>query len=402
MRFSTHFAGACSQNRDASLRRARDAMAAVLGMGAVRSFTLGLCLWGVMGCSNPNDESVATAKPPEKRAITVEVVTLISETLTIEVALTGQLEAEFEVVARTEISGVIRSIEFVEGQPVQKGDVLFRLNDREQRARLQEVEAQRKLRQDIYDRTHSLATRDISSVAIQAEAVAALAEAEARLELARLELDRTRIRAPFDGVAGGLRVGPGEWVEPDIGLVEISAIDKLQLLFSIPETSIALARAGGQIHVRVVSFPGERFAGQVFYLSPTVDRLTRRMLLKAWVPNLDHRLKPGMFANVDVVVAIKEAALMVPEAAMVYDRNGSYVWRVDAEDLAQKVPVQIGFRQAGRVEILSGLQPLDRIISAGINKVRAGDLIDAVDPPGHHGTAIGARNEFGQSSEVEV
>jgi membrane fusion protein (multidrug efflux system) len=115
-----------------------------------------------------------------------------------------------------------------------------------------------------------------------------------------------------------------------------------------------------------------------------VDRATRRLIAKAWIPNADHRLKPGMFANVDVMVFEKESALTVPEAAMVYDRHGIYVWRVDEESRARKVPVEMGIRQRGRVEIVAGLAEHDRVISAGVNKVMAGDLVEpatALDAP---------------------
>ena len=348
---------------------------------AVRTLLLSALLGlGVGGC-----DRAGPAAPPEvaeedepAEAVTVEVFTVRPGPLHLEVALTGQLEAEYSVVIKPEIDGVIESIEVAEGQPVEKGSVLFRLRDAEQRARLKEAEAAERLAADVFERTQRLTRSDISSIARRAEAAAALDEARAKIDLARLELERTRIQAPFDGVLGSLRVGPGERVEPEIGLISIEAIDKLQLLVAIPEPSIALARIGGLIHARVVAYPEERFPATVYYISPSVDRATRRLQLKAWVDNEDHRLKPGMFANVDVVVFDKEAAIVVPEAAMVYDRNGTYVWRVDDEQRARKVPVELGIRQAGRVEVVSGLEPMDRVISAGVNKVMAGSLIDAV------------------------
>jgi len=330
--------------------------------------------------ASPGDVSAAGDSKDEESAVTVEVVTLRAEPLSIEVALSGQLAAEFAVEVNAEISGVIRSIEFAEGQAVAEGDVLFVLRDEEQRARLNEAEAEERLARDIHERTQRLTSEAISSIARRAEAQAALDEARSKVELARLQLSRTRIRAPFDGRVGSLQVGPGERVEPEIGLVAIAAVEKLQLLFTVPEPSVSLARIGGEIHARVVAFPGERFAGRVFFISPTIDIATRRLLIKAWIPNEDHRLKPGMFANVDVVVAARDAALMLPEAAMVYDRHGTYVWRVNGEDRAEKIPVEIGVRQTGRVEVVAGLSAGDRVVSAGINKVMAASLIDAVLP----------------------
>jgi membrane fusion protein (multidrug efflux system) len=364
-----------------------------------------LCLLaGSLGCGEPDPvaDTAAGVDVEEPDAVSVEVVTVRPGPLNLEVALTGQLEAEYSVVIKPEINGVIDRITFEEGQPVLQGQVLFRLRDAEQRARLKEAEAAARLAADVYERTQRLASRDISSAARRAEASAALDEARAKIDLARLEVERTQILAPFDGVVGSLLVGPGERIEPDIGLVSIEAIEKLQLVVAIPEPSIALARIGGRIHARVIAYPDERFPAEVYYISPTVDRATRRLILKAWVQNADHRLKPGMFANVDVVVFDKDSALVVPEAAMVYDRNGTYVWRVDSDDRAHKVPVEIGIRQRGRVEILSGLESMDRVISAGVNKVMAGSLIDAVPssvPALEEGASSQARGGQGEGVE---
>jgi membrane fusion protein (multidrug efflux system) len=124
--------------------------------------------------------------------------------------------------------------------------------------------------------------------------------------------------------------------------------------------------------VRVAAWGSEQFTGEVFFVSPTVDPATRRLILKARVPNPDHRLKPGMFANVDVQIAQRDHALIVPEAAMVYDRNGTYVWRMIEDDQAEKVPVEVGLRADGGVEIVDGISAGDTIVSAGTHKVLAG------------------------------
>jgi membrane fusion protein (multidrug efflux system) len=336
----------------------------------------------VIGCDGTGAESDAATQGREPRSVSVEVARVAPELLRDAVVLTGQLEAEYDVLVKPEITGVIRSIEFAEGKPVSEGQVLFRLRDEEQRARLQEAEAQERLARDVNERTQRLTSEDISSEARRSEAMAALDEARAQVALARVQVERTRILAPFDGVAGALLVGPGELVEEENGLVAIAAIDRLQLVVAVPEPSVALARIGMSIQARVVAYPGERFPGEVFFLSPSIDRATRKLLIKAWVPNPDHRLKPGMFANVDVEIAVRQDALLVPEAALVYDRHGTFVWRVGAGDLAEKVPVEIGVRQRGRVEILAGLSRGDRIVSAGTNKLTAGVLVTAVGGEG--------------------
>ena len=326
------------------------------------------------GGSEGDSESFA-----DDDVVTVEVTTVDPQLLRDVVALTGQLNAENQVVIKPEIEGVIESVEFVEGQPVSEGDVLFRMRDGEQRARLQEARAAVRLAQDVYDRTRRLASQDVSSVARRAEAVARLDAAKARLSLAEVELARTQILAPFDGVTGDRMTAVGDRVEQDIGLVSLAAIGRLQLVFTVPETGVAMASMGTPIQASVIAWPGERFPGEVFFVAPTIDPTSRRLVLKAWIANDDHRLKPGMFANVEVEIAKREDALLIPESSIVYDRNGTYIWRITEDDLAEKIPVKIGLRRSGTVEVVSGIADGDRVVSAGTHKVMAGGRVNAIE-----------------------
>jgi membrane fusion protein (multidrug efflux system) len=244
---------------------------------------------------------------------------------------------------------------------------------------LQEARAAVRLAQDVYDRTRRLASRDVSSAARSAEAVARLDVAKARFSLAEVELARTRILAPFDGVTGDRMTAIGDRVEQDIGLVSLAAIGRLQLVFTVPETGVAMASMGTPIQASVIAWPGEHFPGEVFFVAPSIDPISRRLVLKAWIANDDHRLKPGMFANVEVEIAKREDALLIPESSIVYDRNGTYIWRITEDDLAEKIPVKIGLRRSGTVEVVSGIQDGDRVVSAGTHKVMAGDRVNAIE-----------------------
>jgi len=330
----------------------------------------------------------AASGPPPPAPVWVELYEVTPQAVRDEIALTGELAAEDTVVLKSEIAGVVKTVEFEEGQPVKHGDVLFELDDREWRARLMEAEADQRLAQDVFQRTQTLTSRDVSSLARSEEAAANLDKAKARTELARLQLDRTRIRAPFDGVVGMRMVVPGSRVEDDVPLVEIVAIDRLQALFTVQEQGVPLAKVDLPVQVRVAAYPKERFPGKVFFVAPSLDSAARRLILKAWIDNPDHRLKPGMFVNVDVEIARNEAALMVPESAIIYDRHGIFVWRSGPEGKAEKVPVELGLRQEGRVEISSGVAPGDVIVSAGTHKVLAGDVIR--DPRSTDGAAFHA------------
>ncbi len=340
------------------------------------------------GC---REEAGGGAEWDDDKAVSVELTRIVPEEVRDEVALTGQLEAEDTGIVRSELSGVIASIEFEEGQAVSAGDVLFRLADREWRARLKEAQAEQRLAQDVFDRTQRLTNQDVSSLARRIEAVAELDKAKARTALAQLQVDRTRVRAPFDGVVGIRQVAIGSRVEDDEPLVQILSIDRLQAIFTVQEQGVPLAKVGLPVHVRVVAYPTERFPGKVFYVAPGLDAASRRLILKAWIDNPDHRLKPGMFVNVDVEIARVEAARMVPETAIIYDRHGVFVWRQNEDGAAEKVPVELGIRQAGRVEITEGVGVGDVVVSAGIHKVSAGKPVR--DPREPEDGAVHAREE---------
>jgi membrane fusion protein (multidrug efflux system) len=146
-------------------------------------------------------------------------------------------------------------------------------------------------------------------------------------------------------------------------------------VFSLPEIALALAHVGTTLDVKVVPYADEAFSGEVYFVAPTLDARNRRLLIKAIIDNPDHRLRPGMFANIRVEVANKQDALVVPEAAIAYDADGTFVWRVRSDGTPERVPIETGIRRANRVEVTSGLKAGDRIVSGGTHKVNPGSVL---------------------------
>ncbi|HXV36046.1 MAG TPA: efflux RND transporter periplasmic adaptor subunit [Myxococcota bacterium] len=311
----------------------------------------------------------------------VETARVESREFSESVEIVGQLVAEESVVIRPEIAGVVASVEFQEGQRAKGGDVLFILNSDEQRAALREAEANLDLAADVLARTEKLSKVNVSAAAELTRAQAEVAAAKALVDLARVNLDRTRIRAPFDGVLGARLVSPGDRVDSDVALVQFDAVDRLQLHFSLPENAIALARLGLGVSARVAAYADESFPGTVYFVSPALDPNSRRLPLKAWVANADGRLRPGMFARVELEVERTEQALLVPESSIANDANGPYVWRVSADRLAERVGVRLGARRAGKVVVLSGLASGDTIVTSGTHKLFEGSAVESAGLP---------------------
>ena len=331
-----------------------------------------LCLLLVAGCDRGGP---AAPKGPPPAA--VELTTVQPGPIHETIELVGQLEADESVVLKPETQGVVAGIEFVEGQEAKRGDVLIRLRDEEQKARLAEADAALLLAEDDFKRAQSLARQRTLSPAELDAATSRQNAARARRDLAQVALDRTEIRAPFDGVLGARMVSPGDRVDTDTELVRIDALSRLRLLFSVPEVAVGLARVGMPVDVAVAAFPEQTFPGEVYFVAPSLDPANRRLLMKAFVPNREQRLRPGFFANVRLQMPERADALVVPEAAIAYDAAGPFVWRVDEDGVASHVPVALGIRRQGEVEVTRGLAPGDRIVAAGTHKVVSGGRVRA-------------------------
>ncbi len=341
-----------------------------------------VCAVAASGCSGGDPASDAgsaegSGPPRGPRPPAVEVVTIAPEAFRPRVALLGELRAVESVVLRSEIAGVIEKIEFAEGQAVQEGTVLFRLRDDEQQARVHEADAQRALAADEFERTQRLASQNVAAEIQLTRDRSELAVAQAVAERYRAELERTRIRAPFDGVIGARLVSPGARVTPDDALVRIDSVDPMELAFTIPESVLPLATIGSEFDLAVAAYPERRFRGAVSFVAPTVDSTTRRVLIKGRVPNPERMLLPGMFATVSAELG-ERTGFLVPEDAVVSDPDGFFVWRIGAEDQAERVPVSVGVRQDGQVEVEAELASGDRIVTAGTHKVRAGQKVTPV------------------------
>lgn len=330
----------------------------------------------VLGCGDGADDERREPPPVSVESMRIELGPLVDVAV-----FSGQLDAEYSVMVKPEIEGIVESVEFEQGESVKAGDVLFRLRSREQAARLREARANRDLAQQRWKRTQQLLSREASSRDQADVAQAEFEIAEARVELAGVELERTRIRAPFDGVVGQRFVDPGARVEEDTELVRVDSIDRLQVTFGVSDEGLPHVATGLKVNVWVRPYPGEKFPGEVFFVSPTLDPRNRRIWVKAWIDNAERRLAPGLFANVDLEVRRVEAALVVPESAVAIDQQGPYVWLIDAERRVSRRPIEIGLRERGIVEVVQGLSPGLEVVIAGTHKVTEGKQVVIAETP---------------------
>lgn len=317
------------------------------------------------------------AAPPANNSRTVEVVPVTAMKLPRSVAAVGSLRSENAVVMRPEVAGRIVAINFQEGQPVEKGQVVVRLDDSVLQAQLQQAQASLSLATSQHRRSAELSRQGFISQQAKDETSSQLQVQQAAVALAKAQLEKTTLLAPFDGLIGLRNVSVGEYVSPGADLVPIESIDPLQVDFRIPEQYLGQVQPGLKLVLRFDALPGVEREGEVGAVSPAVDVAGRSILLRANVDNPDHLLRPGMFARVQLRFNDAQV-LSVPEAALAPVGQSQFVFRVQ-DGRAERVQVEIGQRQGGRVEVTSGLREGDVVVVAGIQKIIDGQTVRVVE-----------------------
>lgn len=276
------------------------------------------------------------------------------------------------IIVQSEIDGTVESIGFEEGQRVTKGQLLYKLDTRKLEASLAEAEANFKLAEQNRDRAVAMFEQRTISAQEYDQTLSAYEGRKATLDLMRQQLKDSEIRAPFEGLTGARLVSPGQVITKSTPLTTLLDIDPVKVDFRVPERLLSQVRTGQQIVFRVAAYPGEEFRGEVYFIDPEVDAETRTVLVKALHANEDGRLRPGMFGNLELVLRVREQAVTVPESALIRDGDSVMLYIIDGEGNAQPVPVDVGTRLPGRVEILKGLQGGEQVIFEGTQKIGPG------------------------------
>ena len=284
----------------------------------------------------------------------------------------GSIESDANIEVVSELSARVTSLPFREGQPVDSGATLARLDDREFRAEAERTQARRDQAQSNYDRSKKLSEQGAISPQELEDSRTALRVAEAEAALAQARFDKTRIAAPYAGLVGVRRVSPGAYLREGTVITELTRVDEMKVSFAAPERYASDLKAGVAVELRTPAFPGERFNGRLSVVDPVVDAGTRTLRLVARIPNPGYRLRPGMSADVSVTLEERTQALAVPDEAIFAEGNQNFVYVVNADSTVARAAVALGLRDSMQVEIVNGLTPGARVITAGHQKVFPG------------------------------
>lgn len=335
---------------------------------------IGLAGGGYYGYRNFKAGQPAPARAatnPQAPAVPVEVGRIETATVNEEVQALGTLAADESVVIAPEIAGRVVALGFKEGDRVQKGQELVKLDKAILDADLKQSEADLRLARDTYERNRALVQRGSGTQVALEQATAQLASSEARVQLAQSRLALTTIVAPFTGVVGLRSVGVGDFVPVGKELITLTSVDPIKVDFRVPELYLASVKVGQSIEVKIDALPDSNFTGKIYAIDPVVDINGRAIKLRAMVPNGDLVLKPGLFARISIIVNQREKALIVPETAIVPDGTRKMIYIVE-DGKAKRMTVEIGKRMQGKVEITKGLNPAMQIVTTGQMRLRDG------------------------------
>jgi membrane fusion protein (multidrug efflux system) len=343
-------------------------------------FLLAVVLGGIFGWKfyQMQQQMAGQAGPPPP---VVAVSQVKRETWPEYLKAVGSLTAVSGIAVTNEVSGQVSRIHFESGQAVQSGDVLIELDATVDLAELDGLVAAQHLAQLKMDRVSRLISERSVSQAELDEAKGALDNTTAQVVAKRALIAKKTIRAPFSGVLGIRQVDLGEYLAPGSPIVPLDALDPVYADFSLPERYLARVAVGQEIRVEAQAYPGEAFSGHIEALDPGVDKGTRSLRLRAVLTNGDQRLRPGMFAEVRVVMPTPQEVLTLPATAIVYNPYGDSVFVIqDGEggSVVQRRQIETGEVRDGRVAILQGLSEGDRAVSAGQMKLR-NDLPVTID-----------------------
>lgn len=294
--------------------------------------------------------------------------------VTESLALIGSIAANELIELKSEIDGTIQEILFREGQQVEKGQLLIRLDETKLAADVAEFESNFKLGQANFERAKQLAQEKLISLSEYDQAAATFDVRQATLNRKQRELKDTRITAPFSGVIGARNVSPGQVIARNTLLTWLVDVDPVKVELNVPERFLGQLQLGQTLDLTVAAFGTNQFHGKVYFIAPAVDPTTRTTLVKAEIPNPNQELKPGMFANLELNLQVRENAIVIPETALsqLVEGGGAVVFVVDGAGKAQPLKVKLGVRMAGKVEVLEGIETGDRVIVEGLQKIGPG------------------------------
>lgn len=370
-----------------------------IGVIAAAIAIIGAAAWYLHSAGEPAKSAAAGGKGAGQPPTVVNVVKPQRQDVPVIVQSNGTVTPVSSVDLHPQTTSTIRKVHIKEGQFVKAGEVMFSLDDRgdvanvdkaraqiaRDQAALADVERQYKRSQELVAQKF-LSQSAVDTLRSQVDAARALLNADqAALRSTGVSASYNTIRAPMAGRVGAINVFPGSLVQPATSLTSVTQLDPINVAFTLPEAALAdllAAQKRGAVQVEASSGEaGKAVTGTLSFVDNTVDPVAGTIRVKARFDNRDSSLWPGQYVNTKVTVQTLPGAIVIPQAAIINDTRGTFVYVVDADQSAKQVNVA-RLHAFGLNAAVSGLTGEEQVITDGKQNLRPGGKIKLAEAPG--------------------
>jgi RND family efflux transporter MFP subunit len=348
---------------------------------SIKKFLL-VILFSVSGAALIQGCNVASGEEAESEE---EVVTIPVEATRAEVSDiaayysgTATLEAEERATIVSQTTGVVLQVMAEEGDFVDAGQVLARLETDRYNLEVQRAQAEFKRLEADFERKQELFQRELVSVEAFEQVRANLEAAKAEYELAKLDLRYTSIRAPFAGFISERLVRVGNLVSNLEPVFRITSYDPLLAVLHVPERELSVLSKGLPVSVSVDAWPGAMFEGVVTRISPVIDPGTGTFRVTAEISDEGGKLKPGLFGRVQVLYDTHSSVTVIPRSAVISEDDQNHVFVIADDGTASRRAIELGYEKDGLVEITTGVEAGEQVVTAGKGSLNNGTAVEVI------------------------
>lgn len=322
------------------------------------------------------ETGAAAAPPPE----TISAAIVVEEKWQDSLTAIGSITAVQGVTITPEVPGTVTEIAFEAGAVVAKGDLLVSFDTSSERAQLNALEAQAEWAKANVERMRKLRTENTVALSELDQAEANFKQANANAEAIRAVMAKKKLHAPFAGRLGVRQINLGQYLEAGKPIVSLQSLDKVYADFSLPQQNLARLKTGMKVQVTTDTYPDQKFEGVLTTINPGLDKDTRSVGLQATLDNPGQLLRPGMFAHIEVLMLEEQAVSVIPVTSVLSAPYGDSVYVIESKPGKDGKPaltvrqqlVRTGRARGNQVVVETGLKPGDRIVKAGLFKLRNG------------------------------
>lgn len=312
------------------------------------------------------------------------------------ISAVGTIKAVNGVDLSADLPGTVMKITFESGTEVKKGDVLLKLDTRQEEAQLHSAQAKRDFAKADLGRKKDLIDKKAIAPTEWDTAESQLRQADAAVEESRAMIERKTITAPFDGLLGIRQVNLGQYLNSGSVVTPLQSLDPIYIEFPVPQTYLDKIATGRKVQIRAQGAGELEFTGDITAIDSKIDESTRNVKIQATIANPDRKLRPGMFASVEVLLPKEEGVLAIPSSSIHSAPYSDTIYIVqpavpdptapiDPKNPAHPIPpgslevveqvVKLGEKRGDKVRILSGVKPGDEVVTSGVFKLRPHSLI---------------------------